>query len=80
MLTAYSKSNSPLLNWSVDEKIKRVSLGKILATDYVVADGRELSWILNSYLNMPHHRTVEPQIWTGDLARFIVGQLSGGLE
>jgi hypothetical protein len=75
MLKSYSKSHHKVLEWNVDERLKTTDLGKILETDYVIVDGRELSWVINSYLNLPHHRTEEPQIYTGDMARFIVAHL-----
>jgi len=75
MLKAYRKNNSLTLEWDVDEKLETTNIRQILETDYVVVDGRELSWLINSYLNLPHHRTEEPQIWTGDMARFIVAHL-----
>lgn len=75
MLKAFGKNHNEVLEWSVDERLETTNLRQILETDYVVVDGRELSWIINSYLNIPHHRTEEPQIWTGDLARFIVSHL-----
>lgn len=75
MLVAYGKNGRITLRWSVDDKLETTSIRQILETDYVIVDGRELSWVINSYLNIPHHRTEEPQIWTGDFARFIVGHL-----
>jgi hypothetical protein len=75
MLVARRKNHSGVLEWSVDEKLSSRNVSQILETDYVVAGGLELSWIINSYIGVPHHRTCEPQIWTGDIARFIVSHL-----
>ena len=75
MLKAFTGNHSPVLSWSVEDKLETTDISDILDTEYIVVDGRELSWIMNSYMNIPHHRTEEPQIWTGDMARFIVGQL-----
>ena len=75
MLIAYRKNHSSVLEWSINEKLETTNIRQVLETDYVVVDGSELSWLINSYLNIPHHRTEEPQIWTGDLARFIVAHL-----
>lgn len=75
MLTAYARNGRTTLRWTVDEDLETTSLEGIMATDCVIVDGRELSWVINSYINIPHHRTEEPQIWTGDFARFIVAHL-----
>lgn len=56
--------------WSVGKKL-RISARKILTVEMITADREELVWIINTCVNVPHHRTNEMQIWTGDLARFI---------
>jgi hypothetical protein len=75
MLKGFNKNHHELISWSVSDRLVETNMVDILDTAYVVVDGKELSWVMNSYMNLPHHRTCEPQIWTGDIARFIVGHL-----
>lgn len=75
MLRAFNKYHNKTMEWTVDERLETTDIKQILETDYVVVDGHELSWVINSYLNILHHRTEEPQIWTGDMARFIIAHL-----
>ena len=75
LLKAFTRNHKSTLECTVDERLETTNIEQILETDYVVVDGSELSWVINSYLNIPHHRTEEPQVWTGDLARFIVAHL-----
>lgn len=41
----------------------------------IIADKDELSYIHNCVSNIPYHRTNDPQIWTGEYARFIAANL-----
>jgi hypothetical protein len=75
MLKAFDMEHDLVMDWDVSRRLKITDISDILATEYVVVDGDELSWVINSYLNLPIHRSEEPQIWTGDMARFIVAQL-----
>lgn len=75
MLRVYNRRNELGLEWNVEEKLPYTSLEQIANTEVVLASGRELSWVINTFVNIPHHREAEPQIWTGDFARFIVAHL-----
>jgi hypothetical protein len=75
MLKAFDKLHEEVLSWNVSDRLGTTEIRRILATDYVVVGGNELSWVITCLVNIPHHRTEDPQIYTGDLARFIVAHL-----
>ena len=74
MICVKFKNVAGFVDWSLGEKI-HISPKDILKVEYIEVDGNELSWLVNSFVNIPYHRTREPQVWFGDMARFIVAQI-----
>lgn len=74
MIVGYDNAGKETISWAIGQSVP-TSMRNIMKTALVVASKDELSWLINSFVNIPHHRTEDPQIWTGDFARFIVSHL-----
>jgi hypothetical protein len=42
----------------------------------VQADGDELTYLIQTFKNIPYHKTSAVQVWLGDYAKFIAANLS----
>lgn len=61
------------VDWVIGQKSKW--LPPVDAVTMVQADGEELDYIYNNTLNFPQAQFVKRQMWHGDLAKFIAGNL-----
>lgn len=74
-LHALDDEGRELLKWSKDDKLIETDLDLVFETEFVKCHFNEISWLLANYKNLPYHKENPIQIWIGDMARFIVGQL-----
>jgi hypothetical protein len=74
-LLAFSSCGELLLSWKQGELLEVTDLELVENTCYVFSTFAEMPWILSRMRNIPYVRDAVIQIWTGDIARFIVGQL-----
>jgi len=65
-----SFQNKIFRRWHIGES-KREIIIYPSQIEAIQADGDELDVILNSFHNLPCHKSNMVQTWTGDIARFI---------
>jgi hypothetical protein len=72
------------IDWHVGEKIRvadgtiihrsptgRATLLMLEQVGFIQADGHELEWIKENFVNLPYPKDARVVSWTGDLARMI---------
>lgn len=77
-LPVYGKGgfvHSTCKEWHVGDKLVLNSV-EVRHLEYIEANGNELDCILSNFIHIPYHRDKKPMIWYGDMAKFIMANMT----